>query len=191
MLGDPLLVVSRLASVFDAMGVPYFVGGSLASSIHGTPRSTQDVDLVADLLPSRVPDFVAALAGEFYVDDLMIREAMARGGAFNVVHVPTMFKADVFLMQHDAWSVEEMARARREQVHVEDLIVHVRFATPEDTLLHELTWYKLGDLVSDRQWADVRGIVRVQGTALDLEYLRHWARALGVDELLHRALQEA
>lgn len=112
MLSEPVLVVAKLARVFDALGISYVVGGSLASSIYGIPRATQDVDLVADVRLSHVDAITSALAGEFYVDADMIRDAIKRRASFNVVHLATMFKADVFILQGDSWSREEMTRAR-------------------------------------------------------------------------------
>ena len=65
----------------------------------------------------------------------------------------------------------------------------LRFASAEDTLLHKLVWYERGHRVSDRQWGDVIGLIRVQAENLDVEYLRHWAAPLGVAELLGFALR--
>lgn len=190
MLSEPLLVVSKLARVFDDLGVRYVVGGSLASSIYGIPRATQDVDLVADLRLSHVDGFTGALGGEFYVDAEMIRDAIQRRSSFNVIHLETMFKADVFIQQGDPWSRGAMTRARTEQIDIPEGQAAVRFASPEDTLLHKLIWYKLGHQISDRQWSDILGVLKVQGTALDQVYLDRWAPRLDVLDVLHRARQE-
>lgn len=190
MLSEPVLVVAELARVFDAIGIRYVVGGSVASSLYGIPRATQDVDLVADVKNSHVDAIVAALTGDFYVDDEMIRDAIKRRASFNVVHLATMFKADVFIMQGDSWSREEMVRARTEEVDVPAGRVAIRFASPEDTLLHKLIWYKLGNQVSDRQWGDILGVLKVQGEALDHGYLDRWAPLLDVSDLLLRAKRE-
>jgi hypothetical protein len=107
MLSEPILVVAKLAGVFDALGIRYVVGGSVASSIYGVPRATQDVDLVADVRLSHVDAITSALAAEFYVDADMIRDAIKQRASFNVVHLATMFKADVFILQGDSWSREE------------------------------------------------------------------------------------
>jgi hypothetical protein len=165
MLSEPVLVVAKLARLFDSLGIRYVVGGSLASSIYGIPRATQDVDLVADIRLPHVDAITSSLAGEFYVDAEMIRDAIKRRASFNVVHLATMFKADVFILQGDSWSREEMARARTEQFDVPEGKVAVRFASPEDTLLHKMIWYKLGNQISDRQWGDIVGIFKVQGDA--------------------------
>ena len=190
MLSEPVLVVAKLARVFDALGIGYVVGGSLASSLYGIPRATQDVDLVADIRLSHVDAITSALTGEFYVDADMIRDAIQRHASFNVVHLATMFKADVFVLQGDSWSREEMARARTEELDVPEGKVTLRFASPEDTLLHKMVWYKLGNQISDRQWGDIVGVLKVQGDALDHEYLDRWAPVLDVAALLLRARKE-
>ena len=157
MLSEPLLVVARLARTLDDLGIRYLVGGSLASSLYGVPRATQDVDLVADIDPTQAEPFAAALAGEFYVDAAMIGDAIRRRASFNVVHLATMFKADVFVVRDDAWSREEMSRARAEEIDTPEGRAAIRFASPEVTLLHKLVWYRRGGEVSDRQWGDIAG----------------------------------
>lgn len=145
MLSEPILVVARIVQSFDTLGIPYVVGGSLASSVYGIPRATQDVDLVADLIVSHAEKLQQLLADDFYVDSDMIRDAVLKRASFNVIHLATMFKADVFVMKRDAWSREEMSRARQEQLDGPSGPVNIRFASPEDTLLHKLVWYRLGN----------------------------------------------
>jgi hypothetical protein len=190
MLSEPILVVAKVARVFDSLGIHYLVGGSLASSIYGIPRATQDVDLVADIRFEHVDAVTAALTGEFYIDAEMIRDAIGHRSSFNIVELATMFKADVFVFKGDLWSREEMKRARSESLNLPDGAVVLRLASPEDTLLHKLVWYKLGNHVSDRQWRDIIGILKVQGDALDTAYLDQWAPLLDVGGLLVRARQE-
>lgn len=190
MFDDPNLVVAKLARVFDALGIRYIVGGSVASSFYGVPRFTRDVDLVANVQRAHADAIANALAEEFYVDADMIREAVEHRASFNIIHLATMFKADVFIQQGDPWAHEEMARARTEEVHAPEGPVTIRFASPEDILLHKLVWYKLGNEVSDRQWGDVLGLLEVQGDALDQQYLDRWAPALEVVDLLARARRE-
>jgi len=184
---EPILVVVRLARVFDDLGIAYLVGGSFASSVYGTPRATQDVDIVADLAPAHVDALTHALRPSFHVDADMIREAVRERGSFNVLYLPTMFKADVFVVRGDPWSREELKRARVEEIETSEGRVGIRFATPEDTLLHKLYWYRLGNETSDRQWTDVIGMLKVQGDSLDHAYLDRWSTQLGVADLLARA----
>lgn len=187
MPSDPLLVVAALVRVFDTLQIRYLVGGSVASSLYGIPRATQNVDLVAELRPAHVQAIVTALAGEFYVDAGMIQAAIQRGTSFNVIHLASTFKADVFLFKDEAWFREEMARARTERLDGPDGPILIRFASPEDTLLHKLVWYRLGSEISDRQWSDILGILKIQGQTLDQGYLDRWAPRLDVAALLDRA----
>ena len=190
MLGEPILVVARLVASLDELAIPYVVGGSLASSVYGIPRATQDVDLVADLELDQVDAFTASLVADFYVDAGMIIDAIKRRASFNVVHLATMYKADIFVKQGDSWSRGQFTRARLEQFEVDERTVTIRFSSPEDTLLHKLIWYKLGNEISDRQWGDVLGVIKVQGQLLDNVYLDTWADALDVVGLLGRARRE-
>lgn len=190
MLSEPLLVVARVAAAFDNLSVSYIVGGSLASSVYGIPRATQDVDLVADLKLEHAEPLTRMLSAEFYVDTDMIADAIKHRASFNVVHLATMFKADIFVPGRDSWTREELKRAKLEQFDLADGAVVIRFASPEDTLLHKLVWYKLGNEISERQWRDVLGIMKVQGASLDNLYLDEWADAVDVVALLSRARRE-
>jgi len=191
MVADPVSVVSAVAQALERLGVRHLVGGSLASSVYGTPRATQDADIVADLAPDQVPSLVAALSNQFYADAEMIGEAVRRRASFNLLYLPTMFKIDVFVMREDAWWREEMARGRAERVGEGIDAYTLRFASPEDMILQKLVWFKMGGGISDRQWSDVLGILRVQRATLDREYLERWSAHLGVEDLLLRATSEA
>jgi len=189
-LPEPLAVTLRVANAFDRLGLKYLVGGSLASSLHGIPRSTNDADVLAELPGHRVDELVKDLSSDFYVDADMIRDAVRRGASFNVIHLPTMFKVDVFVLTRDPLLTEEMSR-RQSHALDEQGRVQMQFASAEDTVLQKLDWFKKGAGVSDRQWADIRGILEVQGDRLDLAYMRRWAPHLSVSDLLERALTES
>lgn len=191
MVAEPALIVARLARVFQTIGIRYVIGGSFASSIYGVPRATQDVDIVADLHAEHAEGLASALAPEFHVDAAVMRDAIRDGSSFNILHEPTMFKADIFISPYDDWSRERLARACTEQFETEEGPVAVRFSSPEDTLLHKLMWYRLGNEVSDRQWTDAVGLLRIQGDHLDGAYLERWAPVLGVSDLLERARESA
>ncbi|CAN5777879.1 hypothetical protein BH23GEM3_BH23GEM3_04270 [soil metagenome] len=188
-MDEVLDITLDLAETLDRLGVPYLVGGSLASSLHGIPRATQDVDLVASLRPEHVAPLVAALEGEFYLDALAIREAVRQQASFNVIHLETMFKADIFVAGDDAVTREEMARRQRFMIYEEprrELVV----ASPEDIVIQKLHWFRLGDEASERQWNDALGVIKVQGPQLDRGYLDRIARLMGVEHLLERAWRQ-
>lgn len=186
---EALRVCVEVARVLDGLGVPYLVGGSLASSLHGVPRSTQDADVVADLRDEHVAPFVAALAGRFYADEERIAHAVRRRSSFNVLELATMFKVDVFVFGGGPLDREQMARSER--IELPEVVGGLNLASAEDTVLQKLRWYDLGHRVSDRQWRDVLEVLEVQGERLDQAYLRHGAEVLDVSELLQRALGEA
>jgi hypothetical protein len=116
MLADPIQVAARGAKALTSAGIPYLIGGSLASSQYGIPRSTQDVDLIADLQPKHVPALLAALGDEFYVDAERVREAIRHRSSFNAIYLQTMYKVDVFLPRAAPWARQELARRRTEKV---------------------------------------------------------------------------
>lgn len=183
-------VTLRVTTVFEQLGVPYLVGGSLASSLHGKPRATQDVDLVADLQQRHVPGLVAALRGDFYLDEPAIRDAVNRRATFNVIHLGTLFKVDVFVAGDDPPTRRELERRQRYRL-VGDPPGELDVATPEDIVVQKLHWYRLGDHVSERQWSDAMSVLAVRGKGLDVRYMRELADEMNVGDLLARALRQA
>lgn len=190
MIPEPLRVTLAVAKALERMGIPYFVGGSLASSVHGVARATLDADIVAKLEPGQAGRFAKELGPEFYADIDAIADAATRRSSFNVIHIATAFKVDVFVPRATAYADVEMER-RQSQVIDESTGERMAFSTAEDTLLAKLLWYRQGNEVLERQWRDVLGILRVSGRGLDGSYLSMWAGELGVADLLDRALGEA
>jgi hypothetical protein len=182
----------RLLDMLNSLGIPFLVGGSLASSIHGVPRATMDVDLVADLTLERIEDLARELGSEFYVDVEALRSALQAGRSFNLIHYASSYKFDIFPLVADRFQQTEFRR--REIVHVDFSgtgALEFPVATAEDTVLSKLSWYRSGGEASTRQWDDVLGILRARGSRLDVTYLREWARYLRVEDLFERALSEA
>lgn len=186
---DILAATVPVIEVLDQLGVPYYLGGSVASSLHGHARATLDVDLVVDLRLVHVSTFVARLREAYYVDEDMVRDAIVRRAMFNLIHTDTMLKVDVYLPGVRPYDEESFRRRRLDTLDAEHPEARCWVATPEDVILHKLLWYRLGNEVSDRQWHDVAGVVDVQAEALDRDYLRRWAVVLGIDDLLDRALR--
>lgn len=182
--------VTGLLQALDELGIRYYVGGSVASSIHGIARYTQDVDIVAELRPEQTHGLAARLGSAFYADEGQMRDALRFGRSFNLIHFASGFKIDIFPMQKDAFHAGELSRSERKVWHVDaGSSVEIVAASAEDTILEKLIWYKRGGGVSDRQWSDVLGIVASR--PVDWAYLRQWAASLGVAELLERVFAEA
>lgn len=180
-----------VVDALDRLGVTYRIGGSVASAALGVPRSTLDIDLVCDLEAAQVSAFVASLEETYYVDAAAVREAVARRRSFNLIHLGTMMKVDVFLVREGEFDRVSFARHVDRPLSSEPGARSFSLRSAEDVVLRKLEWYRAGGEISDRQWGDTVGVLKVQGDALDRAYLRRWARDLRVEDLLDRALAEA
>ena len=178
--------VFRLVQRLEALGIPYMVAGSVASSHHGLPRATNDADVVIDPTPEALEALVAALLAEgYYVDARVAREALLTRRLFNVIDPETAFKVDLILRKDRPFSHEEFAR--RERRDLGGLAVSI--ATPEDTILSKLEWArKAGG--SERQLSDALGVLRVGGERIDRAYIEKWAAPLGVEDLWRELLSQ-
>lgn len=190
MQGEASRITLLVTQTLEKLNIPYAVGGSVASSLHGVMRSTLDVDIVADMKLEHVPALVAALSKEFYADDEGMRNAILHRRSFNLIHYETAFKVDIFIRRSRAFDQMQLDR-RRLSVIATDPEQSVYVTSPEDTILAKLEWYRLGGEVSDRQWRDILGILKTRAGELDVAYLRQWAPALKVADLLERALSAA
>jgi hypothetical protein len=153
-------------------------------------RSTLDVDIVADLRVEHIQPFVAALSPDFYADDEMMRAAIQHRSSFNLIHYETAFKVDVFIPKLRAFDKIQLER-RTAVIISTDPEGSIYVTSPEDVILSKLEWYRMGDEVSDRQWRDILGVMKMKSGQLDLTYLRHWSTELSVTDLLERALSQA
>ena len=185
------IALEEIVNTLDALRIPYMVGGSVASSVHGFFRSTNDIDLVAAMLPQHIVQFASRLAANFYVDPETIQDALAQERPFNLIHLASGYKFDIFPAAGNLYFETQIERSKSQEVALgEGANVRCSLATAEDTLLAKLVWYRQGGEQSERQWNDVRGIRSVQGSRLDHAYMSKWASHLKVDDLLDRLLSE-
>lgn len=190
-MSTPAEAFVQVVAAFGRLAIPYLVGGSVASSVHGISRPTMNVDVVAALRPADADRLVAALGAEFYADAETMREAIGRGLAFNLIHYRSTFKIDVFPLGGDEYSRQAFDRRQIQRSRsFGPGPMECSVAAPEDVILRKLEWYRAGGESSERQWNDLRGVVKVRGAGLDTAYLRKWAPALGVADLLDRLLTE-
>jgi hypothetical protein len=184
----PLDHVVAIGRVLDGLAVPWVLGGSLASSLIGEPRSTMDIDVAVRLEPDRVDPLVTAVERDYYVSLEMVRSAVLSNRPFNLIHLATAMKVDVFPLSDDPLDVRQLARRRRVEIPP-DVVLWV--GSPEDQILRKLRWFREGGEVSDRQWNDVVSIVRVQGDRLDRRLLTDEADELGLGDLWLRIIDAA
>ena len=189
LLTEPVQITQRIVQELEDLKIRYYVGGSLASSLHGIPRATQDVDIIADIALHHIPKLESAFEAEFYIDGDMIKEAIQRHKSFNLIHYETMFKVDIFIPKLDIAGQEEMER--RQQYQVSDSPQQLLYlASAEDIILNKLKWFQMGGGVSERQWNDVLGVMQIQHTKLDRSYLERSAQQRGIADLLQKAFNE-
>ena len=180
-----------VADALERLGVRYYVGGSIASSVRGAPRASIDVDVAAELEPAHVVPFVEALADEYYVSEQRVREAVAARRSFNVIHLASMMKVDVFVSRQRPFDRAAFDRLMREPLDAAGTSAPHPVPRAEDVVLLKLEWFRAGGEVSDRQWGDILGVLKAMGRTLDRGHLSRWAAELGVGDLLEHALVES
>lgn len=190
-MNDFLVALTPVVEILDQLGIAYYIGGSLASSAYGIARATADIDLVADIQLEHVPELIAKLQGDYYIDAAMINDAIARRASFNLLHLATMIKLDIFLPKNRAFDQEMMRRVQQDTLEEVPTARQFNLAAPEDIILTKMEWFRAGNEVSERQWSDILGVLKTQGALLDRAYLERWAGTLHVADLLERAWREA
>lgn len=176
---------AHLLAILADIGVEFALVGSMASSAHGEPRATQDIDILARFNRSQLELLPARLEGEFYFDLETATEALRLGRSFNVISFREVLKFDLFPAQADEFGPTQLARkviAKLSAVSEEGIPV----ASPEDTILAKLRWFHQTGRTSEKQWNDILGVIRVQAARLDWPYIESWAPRLGVADLLAR-----
>lgn len=191
MQSDIAVALKPVAEAFRKLNIPYAVGGSVASSTYGLPRSTLDIDVVANIPIDKARSFYDLLYHDYYIDEEAVREAIKNRTSFNVIHLGTMTKVDVFILENADYHRQAFERLRTDTLAEQAGAGQFSFVAPEDVILNKLMWYRMGNEISERQWNDVLGVLKVQKKHLDLEYLKRWAVELDVADLLERALREA
>ena len=187
---DIIVALDMVIGCFEELGIAYYIGGSVASSAYGIARATMDVDLVAKVEIRQLNRLVTALTTDYYIDAEMIRDAIHRRSSFNLIHLETMIKIDVFIVKDQPYDSQALTRRQPDTLD-EESSRKFYLSSPEDIILNKLQRYQIGGGVSDQQWKDVLGVLKVQGDKLDLEYLRYWASRLNLSDLLNRSFDDA
>lgn len=184
-----IIAVVPLVSALDQFDIPYYIGGSVSSSVHGMYRRTQDVDVIADIQLNHVRVLARVLGNEYYLDEQAWADAVRHESLYNMIHLNTMMKVDLIPLKRSAFAREEVQRAQLQTL--EEGMPPLKVASAEDSVLTKLVWFRMGGGTSERQWNDILEILRRQDNIIDLAYLHRWSGSLGVQDLLERVLGEA
>jgi len=187
---DIIVALDMVIECFEELEIAYYIGGSVASSAYGIARATMDVDLLANVEIHHVNRLVKALEKDYYIDAEMIKDAIGRSASFNLIHLSTMLKIDVFIVKDQPYDSEALTRRQPDTLD-EESSRKFYLSSPEDIILNKLQWYQSSGGVSQQQWKDVLGVLKVQADKLDLEYLKSWASKLNLSDLLNRSFDDA
>jgi len=188
---DLLKAIEPITKLFKEIGIQYLIGGSVASSMLGLSRTTMDVDIVSIITTNRVSDLYEGLKDKYYIDKEMIYDAIEKRSSFNIIHIESMFKVDIFILKDREYDKESFFRKKIDSFSEGENYIDIFIYSPEDIILNKLEWYKIGGEISERQWNDVKGVIKVQDKNLDLDYLIKWSKELKVNDLLEKVLNEA
>lgn len=178
MSADTRSVLSRLIMHLDSVGIPYMVAGSFASTYHGVPRTTNDIDIVISPNRDTLNKFLKNLPeSDYYVSHDAALDALQRRTMFNVIDMETGWKVDLIIRKTRVYSVEEFNRRIAAQL----FDVPVFIATAEDTIVTKIEWSLLSG-GSEQQLRDAFGILSVKGEQIDRAYIQRWVDELGIRE---------
>ena len=184
-----LSVIHTFIEVLETLSIDYAIGGSIASSVYGYVRFTQDADIAVVSFDEKIGDFCDNLTDAFYLSEDAIRQAHHQATSFNVIHLETAFKIDVFICR-DIFH-KQILSLRRKLLLDESLKKEFELVSPEDIVLLKLQWHNNGGAVSEKQWNDILGVLKTQGNRIDISYMRQWAEKLSIRKSLENALQQA
>ena len=192
MIEDPIYLARKVAVLLESLSISYYIGGSVASSLQGEIRFTEDLDLVVNIQTNQVQSILNIFSKDFYISEIAIDDAMrGRTSSFNIIDLETTEKADIFVMRNDAFAISKM---ERKQLYIPVNRTEadaIYLCSPEDTILQKLVWYRMTKNESQRQWRDVLGVLKLQGDRLDFDYLQKWGVELSLSDLLETAYTES
>ncbi|HPW18828.1 MAG TPA: hypothetical protein PLP83_10690 [Candidatus Aminicenantes bacterium] len=182
---DQRSLLHHAARCFNDLAIPYFVTGSMASFLYGEPRLTQDIDIVADIQESHVPNLLRSFpATEFYIDESSIRRAILAKSQFNIIHPSSGNKIDVIIPKGGTFDRGRFERRRA--VQTSDGLT-IQYSSPEDIIVSKLEFYREGR--SDKHLRDIAGIVKISGEELDLGYIASVTQEKGLREIWEELLK--
>lgn len=157
-------LLKSLAQVLDKAKIPYMVIGGQAVLVYGEPRLTRDIDLTLGVTPDALPEVLHLVSRadlQVLVDDP--EEFVRRTWVLPTLHPETGLRVD-FVFSWTPYERQALQRARK----IEIAGYPVRFAAPEDIIIHKILAGRPRDL------EDVRSILRKQ--PVDRNLIRSWLK---------------
>ena len=187
---EEYLVLKQLTDVLYDMKIDYAIGGSIASSVYGKVRFTQDADIAVASFVDKAERFYSVLKENFYISKDAMYHAISSRSSFNVIHLKSAFKIDIFIQKDDDF--HRQLFLRRKKVKLDESIDHLfDIVSAEDIILLKLQWYQSAGCISERQWSDILEVLAVQAESLDMRYLKSCSEKLGLNDILNRAIHES
>ena len=186
---EELIILQTFTDILEQLDISYAIGGSIASSIYGLVRFTQDADITVEPFDRVADKLFGKLESKFYISRKAMYQALKEKSSFNVIHLESAFKIDVFISKSGEFE-RNLFERRKSLKLLETFEKPFSVVSPEDIILLKLQWYRDGGCSSERQWNDILGVLTIQAEKLDFEYLNDWADTLGISELLEKAMGE-
>lgn len=171
-------VFAESIKLLENLKIPYMIGGSVAAIAYGEPRLTLDMDVIVNLNPQQAKALSKALGTEYYSSLESMQEAISDQSHFNIIQSEVGVKVDFYVLGKDEFSLEEFKRRRREAF---DENMTAVFATPEDIIVKKMEWFKTGE--SQKHLDDIKGILKISGSILDLKYIDKWSLKKGLEDI--------
>lgn len=182
---DQNAFLAHIIQTLNKANISYMISGSVGSSFHGQPRATNDADIVIAPTVEQIISFIELLGLDFYVSKEAAKQAVENQTMFNIIDIQSGYKTDLIIRKQRPFSQQEFAR----RTSVNFFGIETWFVTPEDSILSKLEWSK--GRQSETQYKDALGVLVTQKDTLDFDYLKKWAKELGVEGALNNLLKEA
>jgi hypothetical protein len=189
MVEDPISLAKVVSTMLDDLTIPYYIGGSLASSLLGEPRYSEDLDLIISITPGTIQSLIQALQDRFYISESTVDDALnVNSLSFNFIGLVSSEKIDFFVSQSDDFSVSKMTRRCKYALPEDDFLW---ICSAEDIVLQKLIWFSMNANEAQKQWRDILGVLKLPGNKLDFDYLKQRSKTLGLTKDLNKAQIEA
>jgi hypothetical protein len=184
-----IAALEKFTDILDKLNISYVIGGSFASSAYGAVRFTQDADITLEPFNQIGDKFFEAIKNDFYISKNAMYQALQSRTNFNIIHLATAFKIDIFIQKQDEFQMQMLSHGRK--LPLGKSAKKASFVSPEVIILLKLDWFRQSGCDSEKQWSDVHGVLAAQKDSLDFDYLKNWAKKLGLNELLQKAISES